>query len=252
MDLESHKEKTMVLTDFAVYEYPPAENSRVFQRDKYWDDALEASMDETFLSKIYLPLIVSFQDEPSVDQGGPRADLIGLLLDFFANMIGPDHAIFSSQNLADNESQDDEALSKPEAEKRLFAYGLYSAIAIVQCGFCEPFILEWFDTFMLMHSTPEHPFIRGLKTQNVPWVRKTTLFNLTSSPFSVFMNFYFQLLETRPRVRLLFVPNKISLENFLALLENSSSSDTDRYAILAENATLIHFRKFLSDVDGKF
>ena len=60
------------------------------------------------------------------------------------------------------------------------------------------------------------------------------------------------MLETRPRVRLLFVPNKISLENFLALVENSSSSDTDRYAILAENATLIHFRKFLSDVDGKF
>ena len=42
------------------------------------------------------------------------------------------------------------------------------------------------------------------------------------------------MLEIRARSTLIFVPNKISLESFLALLENSSStSDTDRYDILA-------------------
>lgn len=120
---------------------------------------------------MYLPLIVTFKDEPSVDLGGPRADLISLLLDLFEKMIGPDQEIYTGPE----SETDDETLSKPEAEKRLFAYGLFSSIAIVQCGFCQPFILEWYDK--CKGSDPldsKHPFIRGLKELNVPWVRKST------------------------------------------------------------------------------
>lgn len=39
---------------------------------------------------------------------------------------------------------------------------------------------------------------------------------------------------------------------FLGWLENTSETEeTARYAILAEKATLNHFREFLSNVDGK-
>ncbi len=118
-----------------------------------------------FRAKIDKPLVVQFKDEMGIDQGGLRADLISLLLDFFEKMIGPDHEIYCGQEIV----EDDETLSKPEAEKKLFAYGVFSSIAVVQCGYCQPFVLEWYDK---LSSTSQHPFIRGLMVLNVTWARK--------------------------------------------------------------------------------
>ena len=65
------------------------------------------------------------------------------------------------------DDKEDETLSKDEAANRLFAYGLFSSIAVVQCGFCQPFILKYYDQ---LKSHRDHPFIRGLRKLGVPLV----------------------------------------------------------------------------------
>ena len=112
-----------------------------------------------------MPLIVRFQDEDGIDQGGLRADLLNLLLDSIENAIASDLETYKTDDNEDDTN--DDILSKDEAANRLFAYGLFSSIAVVQCGFCQPFILKYYDQ---LKSHRDHPFIRGLRKLGVPLV----------------------------------------------------------------------------------
>ena len=77
-----------------------------------------------------MPLIVRFQDEDGIDQGGLRADLLNLLLDSIENAIASDLETYKTDDNEDDTN--DDILSKDEAANRLFAYGLFSSIAVVQ------------------------------------------------------------------------------------------------------------------------
>lgn len=66
-----------------------------------------------FTSKIELPLVVQFEGGLAVEQGGPRADLVSLLLDLFVDAIKNDEEI----NHREDDSEDVETFSKPEAKK---------------------------------------------------------------------------------------------------------------------------------------
>lgn len=105
--------------------------------------------------KVYIVLLPEFNQSNLKGKSPPgRADLVSLLVDLFEKLIEGDEQIFKNHL----QSEEDKTLSKPEATKRLFAYGLFSAIAVVQCAFCQPFILEWYDKL----KDTQNPFIRGL------------------------------------------------------------------------------------------
>lgn len=80
-----------------------------------------------YSAKVGCPLVVEFLGENGIDRGGLRKDLLNLLLDLF------DEGISTQQHILENGSlYPSSETSRFEAEERLYAYGLFSSIALIQ------------------------------------------------------------------------------------------------------------------------
>ncbi len=108
--------------------------------------------------KIRFPLVVNFVGEDAGDGGGPRDELVSMVLDSMGDTIESVDKLFSSPLETEN-------IDRLDIESRLFAFGVWASIAIVQCGFTPKFLLKW------MNLAESHPFIMGANLLETPKVR---------------------------------------------------------------------------------
>lgn len=156
----------------------------------------------------------------AVDAGGPRKELLCFLLDFFRESFSEIQYIYLTGT-----DDNDELTSKTSAGERLFAYGVYSAIAIVQSFITYSFVLEWHDK--LAGVRPTHPFIDGLQTLGVS-----------------------SLILEKPKIKKLFKTKPININDMLKCVKRTENEDP--FKEFAEEATFKIFCTFLQNVAGWF
>jgi hypothetical protein len=133
----------------------------------------------------------------------------------------------AQQDLMENGSYDasNDETSRYVAEERLYAYGLFSAIALVQETITKPFV---YDNFQKFRRDSTHPFIKGLETLNVS-----------------------RLLRNKRCLKNIFIScETITLTQMVTCLDKQLSEDPDQAA--KEMITFGHFVKFLQQVAGNF
>jgi hypothetical protein len=119
-------------------------------RDKFVEEAHEAVSTSKFNSHLYCPLLVKFKTEDASDYGGPRRELLSLLLNYYEMIMLDDGSNF--EEVKDNNFR--------------YAAGVYCGIGIVQCNVCLPFQLELIKRF-----PSEDQFIQGLSEFGIPEVK---------------------------------------------------------------------------------
>ena len=112
------------------------------------DTCIVAALDPEFRRKICYPLVVKFEGEDAIDYGGPRDELLSLMLDSIQSTIELVHASWVT-------TEGPSSLDLTELYDRLYAYGLWAAVAVVQCGFAPSFLLGRFQ------EKPDCPFVKG-------------------------------------------------------------------------------------------
>ena len=132
-------------------------NSFTVNRKNYLDTCIGAAIDPEFREKIRYPLVVKFEGEDAIDYGGPRDELLSLMLDSIQSTIELVHTSWVT-------TEGPSSLDLTELYDRLYAYGLWAAVAVVQCGFTPPFLLGWFQ------EKPDCPFVKGANLLEVPKV----------------------------------------------------------------------------------
>ncbi|EFX64601.1 hypothetical protein DAPPUDRAFT_118023 [Daphnia pulex] len=123
------------------------------------EDAMgdENRRNSDFLAKLSYPLMVTFIDEPGVDCGALRSEFLWSFMDESATASedadsGPDKGKMT-------------ALSKKNLGQRLFTFGLFCGITIIQIGPLGSFFLSALKR--VSGAGQDHPFLRDLNIQKV-------------------------------------------------------------------------------------
>lgn len=125
-----------------------------------------------YREKIRLPLKVKFVGEDGMDHGALRLEFLTLLLDDFADTIDATHRLYIQSQISTGSAH--EELNTPLLNSRLYAFGLFSALAILQCNLLEPFVVTWVTKLATRTAgqttvgiVGRHSFIQGLEELEV-------------------------------------------------------------------------------------
>ncbi|XP_014678128.1 PREDICTED: uncharacterized protein LOC106817931 isoform X2 [Priapulus caudatus] len=119
--LRQHKVAVMHFTDEDAWEDSDCAYTIFVSRLTVVEDAFRSGTTLSFREKIAWPLVVCFNTEVRVDQGGPQREFLSLVLKTIETIV-------MSQ------------VAQVDVEK-FFVAGIYCAISIVQAEICPPFVL---------------------------------------------------------------------------------------------------------------
>ena len=126
-------------------------------------------------------MVVRFEDEIGVDQGGPLKHLLSTLVDCFEMGIEDTNKYYENPYVQAPDS-DDSYLSAAYLRERLYSFGvfcgelfitvefnmydtillIFAALAVVQANIFPSFVVEW-----ALCKEQDHPFISGLDVLGV-------------------------------------------------------------------------------------